>query len=218
MDWADTPEQATFRQQVKDVIEAKLPGFYKDQLEKGLEDPGGWIGDRNLRRRRTEFRRRGVGRRHLRRGLVRSPLAEGVRRRRPLADGAVHLQHGDGRSGRAQRRRRRRVAPRPDDHRARHRRAEGEAPLRHPLRRGRLGAGLLRAGRWLGPRGRCRPAPPATATSSWSTARRSGPRARSSRTSCSRSCAPTRTRRSTAASRSCCSTTSTVAGPERCGR
>ena len=47
MDWADTPEQATFRQQVKDVIEAKLPGFYKDQLAKGLEDPGGWIGDRN---------------------------------------------------------------------------------------------------------------------------------------------------------------------------
>ena len=47
MDWADTPDQAAFRQQVKDVIEAKLPGYYKRQLELGLEDPQGWIGDRN---------------------------------------------------------------------------------------------------------------------------------------------------------------------------
>ena len=47
MDWADTPEQATFRQHVKDVIEAKLPGHYKDLLAQGLEDPQGWIGDRN---------------------------------------------------------------------------------------------------------------------------------------------------------------------------
>ncbi len=47
MDWADTPEQATFRQRVKDVIEAKLPGHYKDLLAQGLEDPQGWIGDRN---------------------------------------------------------------------------------------------------------------------------------------------------------------------------
>ena len=47
MDWADTPDQAAFRQQVKDVIDAKLPGYYKRQLEMGLEDPQGWIGDRN---------------------------------------------------------------------------------------------------------------------------------------------------------------------------
>ena len=47
MDWADTPEQATFRQQVRGVIEAKLPGHYKDLLAQGLEDPQGWIGDRN---------------------------------------------------------------------------------------------------------------------------------------------------------------------------
>ena len=47
MDWADTPDQAAFRQQVKDVIDAKLPGYYKRQLELGLEDPQGWIGDRN---------------------------------------------------------------------------------------------------------------------------------------------------------------------------
>ena len=47
MDWADTPEQAEFRQQVRGVIEAKLPGHYKDLLAQGLEDPSGWIGDRN---------------------------------------------------------------------------------------------------------------------------------------------------------------------------
>ena len=47
MDWADTPEQAEFRQQVRGVIEAKLPGHYKDLLAQGLEDPQGWIGDRN---------------------------------------------------------------------------------------------------------------------------------------------------------------------------
>ena len=47
MDWSDTPEQAEFRQRVKDVIDAKLPAYYKDLLDKGLEDPGGWIGDRN---------------------------------------------------------------------------------------------------------------------------------------------------------------------------
>ncbi len=47
MDWSDTPEQAEFRQRVKDVIDAKLPAYYKGLLEKGLEDPGGWIGDRN---------------------------------------------------------------------------------------------------------------------------------------------------------------------------
>ena len=47
---------------------------------------------------------------------------------------------------------------------------------------------------------RCRPAPSSSATSSSSTARRSGPRARSTPTGCSASCAPIPRRRSTAAS------------------
>ena len=47
MDWADTAEQATFRQQVKDVIGDNLPEYYQRRLEQGLEDPASWIGDRN---------------------------------------------------------------------------------------------------------------------------------------------------------------------------
>ena len=44
MDWNDSPEQAAFRQEVRNVIQTKLPGRYRS-LE-GDEEFGGWQSDR----------------------------------------------------------------------------------------------------------------------------------------------------------------------------
>jgi len=44
MDWADTPEQAAFRAEVRGVIEAKLPERYRKSGEEG--ERGGWQADR----------------------------------------------------------------------------------------------------------------------------------------------------------------------------
>ena len=75
----------------------------------------------------------------------------------------------------------------------RQRGAEAGAPAAHLPRRDPLVPGLLRAGRGLRPRRRSRRAPCATATTTSSTARRSGPPTPTRRTGSSRSCAPTRT-------------------------
>ena len=93
-----------------------------------------------------------MGERPRRERLDRTALAEGVRRRRPRPDGAVHLQAGtrDGRSARGRRPRRDDV--RPDADRARQRGAEGALPASNPRRRCRLGAGLFGAERRFRPR------------------------------------------------------------------
>ena len=50
MDWADTTEQAAFRQQVHDFIQENLPAYYKELAEQGgeLGQEGGWQHDRFL--------------------------------------------------------------------------------------------------------------------------------------------------------------------------
>ena len=50
MDWADTQEQATFREDVRSFIEANLPQYYKDIADRGgeLGHEGGWQHDRFL--------------------------------------------------------------------------------------------------------------------------------------------------------------------------
>ena len=83
--------------------------------------------------------------------LGRAQLARGIRRRRPLRLGAVHLQAGDGRGRGARGGRPGRLPDRAHRDRPRQRGAEGEVSLRHPLGRHRLVPGLLRAGRRLRP-------------------------------------------------------------------
>ena len=34
MDWADTPEQAAFREQVRELVEGNLPEYYRTRLER----------------------------------------------------------------------------------------------------------------------------------------------------------------------------------------
>ena len=50
MDWADTTEQAAFRQQVHDFIQENLPAYYKELADQGgeLGQEGGWQHDRFL--------------------------------------------------------------------------------------------------------------------------------------------------------------------------
>ena len=50
MDWADTPEQAAFRAEVRQFIQQQLPAYYKKQAEEGgvLGGEGGWQTDRFL--------------------------------------------------------------------------------------------------------------------------------------------------------------------------
>ncbi|GMU41904.1 MAG: acyl-CoA dehydrogenase [Chloroflexota bacterium] len=46
MDWSDSPEQAAFRQQVRDFIKQELPERYRSGDEGGEELSGGWQADR----------------------------------------------------------------------------------------------------------------------------------------------------------------------------
>ena len=95
---------------------------------------------------------------------------------------------------------------RPDDHGARHRRAEGVLPHAHAARRRHLVPAVL-ANRAPVPTSPGSPhAPSATATSGSSTVRRCGRRARSTATTGCSSPAPTPTCRSTRASPTSCST------------
>ena len=141
MDFRDTAEEASFRDEVQDVV----------RREPARRAP-------RARRRGRPLRRAGgagVEPRPLRRGLVGDLVARGVRRPRPLAPFPGDLPRGGGaRRGAAAHRRDRPGDGRADDHGPRHRRAEGALPAA-PSRRGRdLVPGLLRAGRRLRPRGR----------------------------------------------------------------
>ena len=126
-----------------------------------------------------------------------------VRRARRVADRAADLLRGDHAGHGAVRRRelRRHAARGSDAHRRGHRRAEGRAPAADPARRRGVVPGLLGAGARAPTSRRCAHAPIATATTTCSTARRSGARSARSPTSASSSCAPIPTRRSTRASR-----------------
>ena len=48
MDWDDTPEQAAFRTEVRQLIEDRLPPLYRRMSEAGIDEgyEGGWIADR----------------------------------------------------------------------------------------------------------------------------------------------------------------------------
>ena len=90
------------------------------------------------------------------RGRLRGPdLAEGVRRPgRPYRHQAIFLEEMGARGGAVAPRRDRARHGRADDHRPRHRRAEGALSREDPLGRGDLVPGLLRAGCGLRPLGR----------------------------------------------------------------
>ena len=180
---------------------------------------------RNLRQARRPRRRAALRRSvharveqaALRGGLRRADVAEGVRRRgRAVQLPGDPLRRARRRPGSAPHRRDRPRHGRADDHRARHRRAEGALPPAASRRRGDLVPGLLGAGRGLRPRRRAhaRRAPAATSTSS--TARRSGRRSRTSPTSASSSRRATPRRRATGTSRTSSSTCTRPAS--RCAR
>ncbi|MBT5773384.1 MAG: hypothetical protein HOH95_03305, partial [Dehalococcoidia bacterium] len=44
MDWKDTPEQAAFRDEVRGLIDGKLPDYYKTPRDFSMEE--GWDADR----------------------------------------------------------------------------------------------------------------------------------------------------------------------------
>ena len=48
MDWSDTPDQAAFRQEVKALVGEHLPELYRRMRDEGIEEgyEGGWIADR----------------------------------------------------------------------------------------------------------------------------------------------------------------------------
>ena len=127
-------------------------------------------------------------------------LAEGVRRPGPRRGRSVHLLRrvdarrgagadADGQHGRA------------DDHALRNRRAEAVLPAEDRRRRDRLLHRLLASPTRAPTSRRSRPAPCATATTTWSTVRRSGPASRAAPTTAGSPCAPIRRRPSTPASR-----------------
>ena len=124
------------------------------------EPPGGAEGP--PRRRGPVRRPRGsrVEPRALRRRLGRDLVAGGVRRTRARAAVPGDLPRGGGaRRGAAARRRDRPRDGRPDDHLARHRRAEGALPEAAPRRGRDLVPGVLGARCGLGPRRRARLGP-----------------------------------------------------------
>ena len=48
MDWEDTQEQAAFRAEVRRLIDERLPSWYRERRELGIEhgSEGGWVADR----------------------------------------------------------------------------------------------------------------------------------------------------------------------------
>ena len=147
--------------------------------------------------------RRGVAAHPARARLGRAALAAGIRRRR-----ARHGRAPDPRRGAATRRGAAAAALQRRDARAgaaalRHRGTEAVLPAEAGAPRPVVLPGLLGAGFGLGPRLAAHRAPCATATNTWSTARRSGPPRRTMPTGSSRWCAPSRRRASRTASPSC---------------
>ena len=149
MDWADTPEQAAFREEVRTFIQTRLPEAYKG-LQEG--EGVGWQADRKSSDESRRTRAMTWANALAEKGWIAPHWPKEYGGAGLSHHGAVHLQPGDGLGAGAQRRRHGRLAHRADADRARQRRAEGRAPAQDPLRRDRLGAGLLGAGRRLGPR------------------------------------------------------------------
>ena len=138
MDLRDTPDEAAFRQEVRDFIAQNLPDSSQGARRAPL---------RGRRPRVEPQARRG--------GLRRPDLAEGVRRRGRAVQPPGDLPRGArARRGAVAPRRDRARHGRADDHRVGHRGAEGALPREDPERRGDLVPGLLRARRRQRPRGR----------------------------------------------------------------
>ena len=136
MDLRDTPEEAAFRAEVRDVHRAEPARRSK---QRGAPPVRG-------RRPRVEPQAR-------RGGLRRADLAEGVRRRRRAVQPPGDLPRGARpRRGAVAPRRDRPRDGRADDHRLGHRGAEAALPGEDPERRGDLVPGLLRARRRQRPR------------------------------------------------------------------
>ena len=138
MELRDTPDEAAFRQEVRDFIAQNLPDSSKTRGARRFEDA-----DREWSQQ-------------ARRGRVRGPdLAEGVRRRGRAVQPPGDLPRGArARRGAVAPRRDRARHGRADDHRLGHRGAEGALPLEDPERRGDLVPGLLGARRRQRPRRR----------------------------------------------------------------
>ena len=141
MDLRDTPEEAAFRAELRSWLEENLPEGIQGNRGGAARFDG--PGDARVEPRALRRRLRGAH------------LARGVRRRRRAVHAPGDLPRGAGaRRGAAAHRRHRDRDGRADDHRARHRGAEGALPRAAPLRGGDLVPGLLRARRGLRPRRR----------------------------------------------------------------
>ena len=187
------PDVEAFRKEVQDFIQAELPPE-EERLQRG--DEGGFKTyqeeyDYTMRLpeeavpRRTGWR--WPGRRSTAAAAPATCASSSTTKRWPTPARSGR-QHGH-RLGR----------PEPDA--LRHRRAEGSSSSR-ASRAPMTGGARSTPSRAPAPTSpRCRPAPSATATSTSSTARRSGPPAGTSPTGAGSPRAPTRTRRSTRASR-----------------
>ena len=198
----------TFRQDVRRWLDANCPPRMRTPMPQD-EMPGGG--------RRAQYKHPGhesLARQHGGKGLDRADVADEIRRRRSRqgtesgaagrtaphqrAPGAVRHGHQHDRPGVA---------------RVRHRRTESRTSAEDRART-RSGGARATANRTPAPISPAsRRAPWRTATSTSSTARRSGRRAPITPTGSSVWCAPIRRRRSTTASRSSCSTSISPASP-----
>ena len=166
MDLRDTPEEAAFRSELRAWIETNLT----DEVRRGRFEEAGRDWSRKLHEAGyagltwpKEYG--GASAPYSHQAIF---LEEMARAEAPPHLGVIGLGHG-----------------RADDHRARHRRPEAEAPREDPLHRGDLVPGLLRARRRLRPLRRPHERAAARTATSSSTARRSGRRSRTSPTGAS---------------------------------
>ena len=143
MDFTYTPEQEHFRAEIRRWL-AREP--HRRSPHRGPDRRAGGARPRDLRAPAR------LAAPHVRGGLGRDLVAQGVRRPRRHPDGAGHLRRGvlPGARPRAPRLLRHRHGG-PDHHRVGHRGAEAALPAAHPGRRRHLVPGLLGAGRGLGP-------------------------------------------------------------------
>ena len=138
MDLRDTPEEAAFRAEVRGWLEANYPSDLTGPRSSEAEYERAWYA---WSQKLAEA------------GYAGLTWPVGVRRQRRAVSAPGDLPRGDrARRGTPARGRHRPRHGRPDDHRARHRGAEGALPAEDPLGRGDLVPGLLRARRRLRPR------------------------------------------------------------------